>query len=74
MKLNVLGSDYEIIFSDSQNDSYLRSADGYTDRSSKKIVIGKKEHDCELENFENYQKRLYAMKLFTLLWKNLDYR
>ena len=58
MKVNILGTEYDITFNNTQNDSYLRDSDGYTDWSSKKIVICEKESDCEIEDFESYQKKV----------------
>ena len=56
-KVNILGTEYDILFQSTDENKFLADADGYVDRSVKKIVISKKESDCELEDFETYQKR-----------------
>lgn len=56
MTINVLGTEYEILFKTSEEDKYLMDNDGYIDRSVKKIVIDQKDSDCELEDFEAYKK------------------
>lgn len=43
MKLNILGSEWNIEFRKPESDSALKDNDGYTDVSIKKIVIAKKE-------------------------------
>lgn len=39
MKINVLGTDYEIEYREQHEDKVLKSADGYCDTSIKKIVV-----------------------------------
>ena len=39
MKVNILGTDYEIIIGNEEDYPRLRQVDGYTDTSIKKLVI-----------------------------------
>lgn len=56
MKVNVLGTEYEVIFRTPEEDKYLKDNDGYIDRSVKKIVITEEGSDRELDDFEAYKK------------------
>lgn len=56
-KVNILGTEYDVLFQGIEENKFLANADGYVDRSVNKIVISKKEDDCELEDFEAYQKK-----------------
>lgn len=57
-KLNVLGSEYTIRFADENSDPYIKKCDGYTDKTSHTIVISEKTPECELDDFEAYQKKV----------------
>lgn len=57
-KVNILGTEYHMEFQCIAENPYLKDADGYVDRTTKKIVIGKREHDCEIENFEAFQRKV----------------
>lgn len=56
MKLNILGSEWNIEFRKPESDSALKDNDGYTDVSIKKIVIAEKREDCEITDFDYMQK------------------
>lgn len=58
MKIDVLGTKYKIIESNSSKDSFLNDADGYCDKTTKKIVITKKPLNCELEDWEVYRRKI----------------
>lgn len=58
MTINILGTKYKIIQCGKHEDDYLNRCDGYCDKTSKKIVVGIKESDCELEDFETYRKKV----------------
>lgn len=58
MKLNILGTEYELVFQNPKENSFLNQSDGYTDSSAKKIVVCNKRDDCEIEDFESYQKKV----------------
>ena len=45
MKVNILGTEYEILTKSAEEEPYLKKCDGFCDRSMKKIVIGKFEPD-----------------------------
>ena len=56
--VNVLGTDYTVSIASKDEDKYLEKCDGYCDKTSKKIVVLSKSDDNELENFEEYQKKV----------------
>ena len=56
--VNILGTEYHIEYKSIADDPYLKGANGYTDPTAKKIVIGNKERDCEIEDFENLQRKV----------------
>ena len=58
MKVNILGTEYTIEELSVEQDGYLASCEGYTDKSSKKIVIKAKDEKNELDNFEWYRKKV----------------
>ena len=62
-KVNILGTEYDILFQSREQNRFLNDADGYVDRSVKKIVISTKEDDCEIENFETHQKKCLRHEL-----------
>ena len=57
-KVNILGTEYRMEFQCVAENPYLKDANGYVDRTTKKIVIGKREHDCEIEDFEAFQRKV----------------
>ena len=57
-KVNILGTEYSLIFNSSSDNPYLKDCDGYVDRSTKKIIIAEQERDCELEDFTAYQRKV----------------
>lgn len=56
-KINVLGTEYNVIFRSANEDSFLKSCSGYIDKTVKKIVIENKKDDCEIEDFDYLQKQ-----------------
>lgn len=58
MTIDVLGAAYDITVKSAQEDAYLKNADGYCDKTTRKIVVKVKDDDCELGDFERYQKRV----------------
>lgn len=56
--VSILGTPYRILFRKTKDDPILGDTDGYTDQTAKKIVIGEKDPDCDLENFEVYQRQV----------------
>lgn len=58
MTIDVLGTEYTIEQRTKDTDPFLSRIDGYCDKTSKLIVITKKEKDCELANFEVYRKKI----------------
>lgn len=65
MKVNILGTEYEII-KDATEEKYpkLKNCDGYTDFSVKKIVVSKFEKDdMSIEDLESYSKKVLRHEL-----------
>ena len=60
MKVNILGAEYTITEKDKETDEVLRinQYDGYCDKTTKEIVISKKDKNCDLGDFEAYRKIL----------------
>jgi len=56
LKINVLGTKYELFEKERNQDSNLLKCDGYCDSTTKKIVVIKS--DSEIGNFEPYQKQV----------------
>lgn len=56
--VNILGTEYTIYELTKAEDKALNDCDGYCDKTSKKIVVCAREDDCELEDFERYQKKV----------------
>lgn len=55
-KINILGSEWKIYFSNSAKDQFLKNVDGYMDKSTRSIVISEIEPDCEVADFSVIQK------------------
>ena len=58
MKISVLGTEYTIEYRNKIQDVLLNDCDGYCDKTSKCIVIGEKENDSELSDFDQYQRKV----------------
>ncbi len=58
MKINILGTDYTIECKNSSEDDCLLEADGYCDKTSKRLVVAEKDRKCDLDCFEKYQKKV----------------
>lgn len=57
MKVDILGQEYEICMDVSElEDTLLADCDGYTDRSTKRIIIAREPPECELKDFNAYKK------------------
>ncbi len=64
MKANVLGTEYEIKITNSDNDSYLKDMDGYCDETTKTIVVDEmKPDDHSKLNLKEYQKKVTRHEL-----------
>lgn len=57
-KVDILGTTYTVEHRAKREDPYLGECDGYVDKTSKTIVIGKRENDCELADFPMYQRKV----------------
>lgn len=58
IKIPVLGTEYKIYELSRTEDECLKDCDGYCDKTLKKIVISKKENDCNLGDFEVYRRKI----------------
>ncbi len=58
MKIDVLGTEYTVEIKSREEDEFLQKCDGYCDKTSKKIVVMSESKDSELDNFEEYQKKV----------------
>lgn len=56
--IGVLGTAYDIECRDKAEDKNLNECDGYCDKTSKRIVVCKKDENCNLDDFEVYQKKV----------------
>lgn len=57
-KVNILGTEYTVENMSQEECAYLEKCDGFCDKTSKRIVIIKKPKVCDLENFEEYRKKV----------------
>jgi len=58
LKIDVLGTEYTIYIKDKAEDAILNNCDGYCDKTSHSIVVTTKDAECDLDNFEVYQKKI----------------
>lgn len=55
-KVNILGTEYRIKILDKSNDPLLCKCDGYCDKTVKEIVLATKDNDCEIKDYDVYQR------------------
>ena len=58
MKINVLGTEYEISKLSKEEDAELENCDGYCDKTTKVIVVVEQDKTCNLADFSAYQKKV----------------
>lgn len=58
MEIDVLGTKYDITFKERNEDEFLADSDGYTDKTTKKIVIVKMPQDNQLGCWDAYSKKV----------------
>ena len=58
MFVDVLGTKYEIFEKNKCDDEYLKSMDGYCDKTSKVIVIAKEDKSSELGDYSVYRNKI----------------
>lgn len=58
LKIDVLGTEYIILKKSKDEDVILQSCDGYCDKTSHLIVVTTQGAECNLDNFESYQKKI----------------
>lgn len=54
----ILGQVYSISFLFENEDKMLKTCDGYTDKTTHRIVVAEKGDDCNLGNYKVYQKKV----------------
>ena len=57
LTVSILGTTYTIQELSVSEDISLKDCDGYCDRTDKRIVVAKKEADCDLGDFEQHRKK-----------------
>ena len=56
--VGILGSEWRICFLHQEDDKYLKNADGYTDKTVRKIVVTAfQTEDSELGDWDSYMKK-----------------
>lgn len=58
LKINVLGTKWNIFERTNEQDKYLNKCDGYCDKTTKTIVITKQPPDSEIGNWEVYRRKI----------------
>lgn len=58
MKVNILGTSYQIFEKSESEDTNLKNCDGYCDKTSKKIVIIAKPSNCDLDDWNVCKKKI----------------
>ncbi len=61
--INVLGTEYQIIFKNSTEDEMLADSDGYTEVSAREIVL-RKDNPENIKDFEQNQKTVLRHEIF----------
>lgn len=65
--VKILGTEYEVIRRDSENDPKLKDNYGYTEQYSKKIVVDKLDAERKdpqsIENFEEFEKKIFRHEI-----------
>lgn len=56
-KINVLGTEYDVLIRSSKDDPWLMDRGAYIDRSVKKIVISTKDEHCEIDDYDYIMKQ-----------------
>lgn len=56
--VNILGTEYTIEELSSEQDESLKQCDGYCDKTTRKIVICKKEKNCDLGDFTVHKNKV----------------
>ena len=76
-KVNILGTEYQVLFRKEEDKPKLKTADGYIDQSIKEIVVGIFEKDdTSIEDLVSYQKKVLRHEIMhgflyeSGLWNN----
>lgn len=73
-KVSVLGTGYRIIEDNCNNDPLLQNSFGYTDYTSKKIVITDfQNEEIEIEDVAKYRKQVIRHELIHAFYVNRDF-
>ena len=57
-KINVLGTEYQILFKNLEDDKKLEDSNGYIDETIKTIVICNKSERDEIQDFDRFQRKV----------------
>lgn len=58
MVLSVLGTIYTVDVKTEKEEPILSNCDGFCDKTSKRIVVRAKGDECELEDFDQYKRKV----------------
>lgn len=58
VKVRILGALYTIEEKTMQQDGFLGECDGYCDKSTRLIRVAAKKPDCQIADFERYQRKV----------------
>lgn len=56
--MHILGTEYTLAYSNENEDPMLKTCDGYCDKTTRRIVVSEKMKDCDLGDFDEYQKKV----------------
>lgn len=56
--VNILGTKYTVSVKKREDDECLKDCDGYCDKTSKRIVVVAKADDSNLDNYDEYLKKI----------------
>lgn len=78
-KVNILGTEYKVLFHKEKDDLKLKNSDGYIDHSIKEIVVGIfEQHEMSIEDLESYSKKVLRHEIVhgflyeSGLWNNSE--
>lgn len=63
MKVTILGEEWTIEERGSIDDETLERCDGYCDHTARRIVVTVREKDCDIADFDKYQRKVLRHEL-----------
>ena len=61
--VNILGTEYSVEHRTEKQDSHLREADGYCDKTTCMVVIADRENESDLGDYGQYQRKVTRHEL-----------